>query len=129
LVARGFLNLTRRRSLTDPEPLAPGVVEPVELELDATSWVFPPGHRLRLSRAGSAWPNIAPPPGPVTLTVEGDGSALTLPVLVGPSPSPPPGPPPPRPPEDTGPAEADPRLGGGRSMSPPDPRSTGGLGL
>jgi hypothetical protein len=118
LVARGFLNLTRRRSLTDPEPLAPGVVEPVELELDATSWVFPPGHRLRLSLAGSDWPNIVPPPGPVTLTVERDGSALTLPVIEGPSPCPPPHLPPPRPHEA---AEADPRLGGGRSMSPPDP--------
>jgi uncharacterized protein len=120
LVARGFLNLTRRRSLTDPEPLAPGMVEPVELELDATSWVFPAGHRLRLSLAGSDWPNIVPPPGPVTLTVERDGSALALPVLEGPSPSPTPTLPPPRPNEE-GAAEADPRHGGGRSMSPPDP--------
>ena len=119
LVARGFLNLTRRRSLTGPEPLAPGVVEPVELELDATSWVFPAGHRLRLSLAGSDWPNIVPPPGPVTLTVERDGSALSLPVVEGPSPCPPPDLPPPRPHEEA--AEADPRLGGGRSMSPPDP--------
>jgi uncharacterized protein len=96
LVARGFLNLTRRRSLTDPEPLAPGVVEPVELELDATSWVFPAGHRLRLSLAGSDWPNIVPPPGPVTLLVERAGSTLTLPVVDGPSPAPPPSLPPPR---------------------------------
>jgi uncharacterized protein len=115
LVARGFLNLTRRRSLTDPEPLAPGVVEPVELELDATSWVFPAGHRLRLSLAGSDWPNLVPPPGPVTLTVERDGSALTLPVLEGPSPGPPPTLPPPRPREE--------------ALRPPDPPSTGGPGL
>ena len=127
LVARGFLNLTRRRSLTDPEPLAPGVVEPVELELDATSWVFPAGHRLRLSLAGSDWPNLVPPPGPVTLIVERDGSALALPVLEGPSPSPPPVLPPPRPPE--GAAEAGPRSTGGLGLSPPDPRSTGGHGL
>ena len=86
LVARGFLNLTQRRSRTDPEPLRPGVVETVELELDATSWVFPAGHRLRLSLAGSDWPNLVPPPGPVTLTVERDGSSLTLPVLRGPEP-------------------------------------------
>ena len=112
LVARGFLNLTRRRSLTDPEPLAPGVVEPVELELDATSWVFPPGHRLRLSLAGSDWPNIVPPPGPVTLTVERDGSALTLPVLEGPSPCPPPALPRPRPPgPDSEPAAKGPPVG------------------
>jgi hypothetical protein len=62
LVARGFLNLTRRRSLTDPEPMRPGVVEEVELELDATSWVFPAGHRLRLSlaRGGLAEPGASP---------------------------------------------------------------------
>jgi uncharacterized protein len=89
----------------------------VELELDATSWVFPAGHRLRLSLAGSDWPNLVPPPAPVTLTVERDGSVLTLPVLDGPSPCPPPSLPPPRP----GEPEADPRLAGGRAMSPPDP--------
>jgi hypothetical protein len=97
LVARGFLNLTQRRSRTDPEPMRRGVVETVELELDATSWVFPAGHRLRLSLAGSDWPNLVPPPGPVMVTVERDGSVLTLPVLNGPSPSPPPSLPPPRP--------------------------------
>ena len=97
LVARGFLNLAQRRSRTDPEPMRPGVVEAVELELDATSWVFPAGHRLRLSLAGTDWPNLVPPPAPVTLTVERDGSALTLPALDGPGPSPPPSLPPPRP--------------------------------
>jgi hypothetical protein len=109
LVARGFLNLAQRRSRTDPEPMRPGVVEAVELELDATSWVFPAGHRLRLSLAGTDWPNLVPPPAPVTLTVERDGSALTLPALDGPSPSPQPSLPPPRP--------AD------RPASTPDPRS------
>jgi uncharacterized protein len=107
LVARGFLNLTRRRSLSEPEPLAPGVAEPVDLELDATSWGFPAGRRLRLSLAGSDWPNIVPPPGPATLIVERDGSALTLPVLDRPSPAPPASLPPPRP------SDPDPRLGGG----------------
>jgi len=112
LVARGLLNLTRRRSLTEPEPMRPGVVEEVELELDATSWVFPAGHRLRLSLAGADWPNLVPPPAPVTLTVERDGSALTLPVLHDPSPGPPPSLLPPRPPhpaaEMPGPGRPDP---------------------
>jgi uncharacterized protein len=122
LVARGFLNLTRRRSLTDPEPMRLGVVEPVELELDATSWVFPARHRLRLSLAGSDWPNLVPPPGPVTLTVERDGSVLSLPVLDGPSPSPPPSLPAPRPPDPAeGPDPPDPRSTGGPGMSPPGP--------
>jgi uncharacterized protein len=128
LVARGFLNLAQRRSRTDPEPMRPGVVEAVELELDATSWVFPAEHRLRLSLAGTDWPNLVPPPAPVTLTVERDGSALTLPALDGPSPSPPPSLPPPRP-ADRQASTPDPRRGGGRAMSPPDPQSTGGLGM
>jgi hypothetical protein len=114
LVARGFLNLTRRRSPTAPEPMRPGVVETVALELDATSWVFPAGHRLRLSLAGTDWPNLVPPPGPATLTVERDGSALTLPVLDGPSPAPPPTLAPPRPHPPTAGT-------GGRSGSSPDP--------
>jgi predicted acyl esterase len=88
LVARGFLNLTHRRSHAEPAPLEPGATERVELELHATSWVFPAGHRLRLSLAGADWPNAVPPPAPVVLTVERDGSVLTLPVLRGPSPSP-----------------------------------------
>ena len=118
LVARGFLNLAQRRSRTDPEPMRPGVVEVVELELDATSWVFPAEHRLRLSLAGTDWPNLVPPPAPVTLTVERDGSALTLPALDGPSPSPPPTLPPPRP-ADRPASTPDQRP---RSMpSPPDP--------
>jgi hypothetical protein len=128
LVARGFLNLAQRRSGTDPEPMPPGVVEAVELELDATSWVFPAGHRLRLSLAGTDWPNLVPPPAPVTMTVERDRSALTLPALDGPSPSPPPSLPPPRR-ADRQASTPDPRRGGGRAMSPPDPRPTGGLGM
>jgi uncharacterized protein len=108
LAARGFLNLAQRRSRTDPEPMRPGVVETVELELDATSWVFPAGHRLRLSLAGSDWPNLVPPPGPVTLVVERDGSALTLPLLDGPGPAPPPSLPPPRPPAEASRDDDDP---------------------
>jgi uncharacterized protein len=120
LVARGFLNLCQRRSRTDPEPMPPGVVEEVELEPDATSWVFPAGHRLRLSLAGTDWPNLVPPPGPVILTVERAGSALTLPALDGPSPGPSPSLPPLRPaagPAET-PAAGDP---GSRPSDPPSP--------
>jgi putative CocE/NonD family hydrolase len=131
LVARGFLNLTQRRSRTDPEPMRPGVVETVELELDATSWVFPAGHRLRLSLAGSDWPNLVPPLGPVTLIVERDGSALTLPVLGGPGPAPPPSLPPPRLPRN-GAGTTIPRSGGGScgtcSATGPRPRSTTAAG-
>jgi len=81
LVSRGFLNLTHRQSHQKPEPLVPGEPVPVTVELDATSWAFEPGHGLRLDIAGSDWPNVWPPPGPVTLSVEPGESALVLPVV------------------------------------------------
>ena len=56
LVSRGFLNLTRRDSLTDPQPLEPGRSYRVVVELDVTSWTFERGHRVRLDLAGSDWP-------------------------------------------------------------------------
>ena len=86
LVSRGFLNLTRRDSLTDPQPLEPGRAHRVVVELDVTSWTFEPGHRMRLDLAGSDWPNVWPPPQPVTLTIDPGESFLELPVVKGPSP-------------------------------------------
>jgi predicted acyl esterase len=87
LVSRGFLNLTHRNSHTEPQPLTPGHVYGVDVELDATSWVFEEGHRIRLDLAGADWPNVWPPPGPVTLTIERDDSRLSLPVVQGPRPT------------------------------------------
>ena len=62
LVSRGVLNLTHRDGHAAPRPLEPGVPTPVELELEATSWIFEAGHRVRLALAGSDWPNTWPPP-------------------------------------------------------------------
>jgi predicted acyl esterase len=72
LVTRGFVNLAR-------EPSAE-----IRLELEATSWVFEPGHVIRLSLAGADWPNIWPPPHAGTLAL--DEVALELPMLDGPPP-------------------------------------------
>jgi hypothetical protein len=69
LVAKGMLNGTRRRSLRDPEPLEPGVVEELAIDIDATGWRFLPGHRVRLSIAAADWPNVWPTPELGTLTV------------------------------------------------------------
>jgi uncharacterized protein len=88
LVTRGLVNLARC---------------PLPLELEATSWVFEPGHRIRLSLAGADWPNIWPPPQAGTFTV-GDVE-LELPVLDGPPPiAEPPtfAPPPPKKPDEPG---------------------------
>jgi Predicted acyl esterases len=81
LVTRGLLNLTHRTSSVVPEPLASDTPTPVELELEATSWVFEQGHRLRLALAGADWPNVWPPPSQAALTVERDTLVLHLPVV------------------------------------------------
>jgi hypothetical protein len=81
LVTRGMLNLTHRNSSVDPEPLVPGEPVTVDIELEATSWVFEPGHRVRLSLAGTDWPNAWPPPEPVMLHVDRETIELALPEL------------------------------------------------
>ncbi len=90
LITRGVLNLTRRDSLEHPQPLPVGELVDVEVELEATSWTFDPGHRLRLAVSGTDWPNTSAPPAPVTLTFDLDGCALHLPRLDGRSPCDPP---------------------------------------
>ena len=81
LVTRGFLNLTHRLSSTEPGPLVPGEFVDVGLELEATSWVFEPGHRIRLALAGADWPNTWVAPGMFTLSVDRASIELSLPVL------------------------------------------------
>jgi uncharacterized protein len=81
LVTRGSLSLAHREGHEDPSAFA-GVGD-VEVELQATGWLFAPGHRIRLAVAGSDWPTLWPLPttDPVRLHV-GDGSGATL-VLPG----------------------------------------------
>jgi predicted acyl esterase len=86
LVSRGVLNLAHRESSARPSPLEPGALVRVGLELEATSWVFERGHRLRLSLAGSDWPNVWPPPRAAELTVGRGSVELSLPVVDGPPP-------------------------------------------
>ena len=81
LVARGFLNLTHRTSSTSPQPLVPNVFENVDVELEATSWVFAGGHKIRLSIAGADWPNIWSPPHPFALSVDRSTVQLMLPTV------------------------------------------------
>ena len=90
LVSRGVLNLTHRDGHTDPRPLKTGVPASIEVELEATSWIFEAGHRVRLSLAGSDWPNTWPPPHGGVLAVERSTVELELPVLEGPPVVPPP---------------------------------------
>jgi hypothetical protein len=84
LVTRGILNLTHRDSHERPEALPTGEPVRATVELDATAYVFEPGHAIRLDLAPSDFPSSWPPPFPGTLTVDPAASALVLPTLDGP---------------------------------------------
>jgi hypothetical protein len=84
LVTKGVLNLTHRESHEHPTPVVPDHVYQVALDLDATSWHFEAGHRIRLSVAGADFPNTWPSPKLYTaaLYVGGErASRLILPVV------------------------------------------------
>ena len=87
LVVRGLLNLTRRNGPADPVATPIGEPVEVELELEACSWTFEEGHRIRLDLASADWPNAWAPPSPGTIFVERMDAALVLPTLQGPSPA------------------------------------------
>jgi hypothetical protein len=87
LVTRGSVDLAFRSSVHgEPEPLEPGTAYDVEVTLDACAYQWSPGQVLRLSVAGTDWPNTIAPPAPVTLTVH--AAAIELPVLDGDWPAP-----------------------------------------
>ena len=80
LVSRGSLDLAFRDGLhapAVPSELVPWQVYDVVVELDACAYEFGPGQTLRLSIAGSDWPNTVAPPAPVMLVVH--GGTLDLP--------------------------------------------------
>jgi hypothetical protein len=90
LLARGLLNLTRRDSFADPEPIVPGEIMAVSVPLTATGARVPAGQRLRIAVAGTAFPIAWPPPAPVALTLFHDAgrpSRLRLPSPAGWSPA------------------------------------------
>ncbi len=83
ITGKGF-NGTHRESARDPDDIVPGVFFPLDIEMLFTSWVFQPGHRIRLSISNSQWPMFWPTPYPVTtsLRLGGEQAAqLILPVL------------------------------------------------
>ncbi|MBA3738449.1 MAG: CocE/NonD family hydrolase [Actinobacteria bacterium] len=84
MVTRGILNLTHRDSDEHPEPAIPGAHVTATVELDATAYVFEPGHTIRLDLAGSDFPSSWPPPFAGTIEIDRAVSTLVLPVLDGP---------------------------------------------
>ena len=64
LVSRNIVNLAQRDSREEPSPLEPGRRYEITLDLEAASWTFEAGHRVRLDLAGTDWPNVWSPPEP-----------------------------------------------------------------
>jgi uncharacterized protein len=81
LISRGALNLTHRMSSESPSPVVPGEPMDASVELEATSWIIEPGHRLRLAITGADWPNLWPTPSAVTLTMWPSTLTLSLPTV------------------------------------------------
>ena len=83
-VSAGVLNLTHRRSSTDPSPLIPGAIEEVRIPMRTAGYRFLPGHRIRVSIASSFWPALWPSPYPATFELHrgpATPSRLILPVV------------------------------------------------
>ncbi len=83
LITGAGANGTHRISARQPQDIVPG--QPFELTIDLhnTSWVFEPGHRMRLSISNAQWPMFWPTPHPLTtdLFLGEHGSRIILPVI------------------------------------------------
>src|SRR5215475_4600278 len=78
------LSGAQRESMSDPKPLETGTTYPLDVEMHLTTWVFPKGHRIRLSVSNALWPMVLSTPFNMTTSLEvggNEGSRLTLPVV------------------------------------------------
>jgi len=83
-VSWGVLNLSHRNGNENPQPMTPGAVESIEIELNECGYRFMRGHKMRVSVSTSYWPMIMPPPEVTTATIRlGPDSVITLPVRGG----------------------------------------------
>ena len=74
----------QRESMSEPRDLEPNKTYALDIEMHLTSWVFPKGHRIRISVSNALWPMVLPTPYAMTTSLElgGDsGSRLVLPVV------------------------------------------------
>lgn len=86
------INGAQRDSMTDPRPLEPGRVYPLDIEMHLTSWIFPKGHRIRVAISNALWPMVLPTPYSMTTSLElggANGSRIVLPVVPVEGPVPP----------------------------------------
>lgn len=78
------LSGAQRESMIDPKPLEPGKVYPMDIEMHLTTWVFPKGHRMRLSVSNALWPMVLSTPYNMTTSLQlggAQGSRLSLPIV------------------------------------------------
>jgi predicted acyl esterase len=77
------LSGAQRDSMREPKPLEPGKLYDLDVEMHLTTWVFPKGHRIRLSISNALWPMVLSTPYKMTTTLAlGPGATrLTLPVV------------------------------------------------
>jgi uncharacterized protein len=83
-VCRGFLNGTRRNGMDDAAPLSPGEITKLTFDLDAASWVFAKGHRVRVTVSGADFPEVWPSPQPTSIRIHSGPShpsSIMLPVV------------------------------------------------
>src|SRR5262249_42976423 len=71
-------------SMAEPMPMTPGEVYELTFELDAASWLFPKGHRIRVAISGADFPEVWPSPLAATIRIHSgpsQASRIVLPAL------------------------------------------------
>jgi putative CocE/NonD family hydrolase len=83
-VAGAAFNGTHRNSAREPEDIVPGEVFPLDIQLHLTSWVFQPGHKIRIAISNGMWPMLWPARELFTSTLQiggEQGARIELPVV------------------------------------------------
>jgi len=62
LVTKGVLNATRRENVQTVKPMVPGEIYGLDIQLDAASWIFEKGHKIRTAVCSSDFPDVWPSP-------------------------------------------------------------------
>ena len=79
-VSYGILNLTHRKSHEEPQPLQPGQIYDVRVQLCDIGHRFGTGNRIRLSISNAYWPIVWPSPEANLMSIHCSESALALPL-------------------------------------------------
>lgn len=86
LITDGAVNGAQRDSMFHPHALEPGKIYALRVPLHFTSWVFPTGHRIRVSISNAQWPMFWPTPYAMTTSLylggaRAQASRLLLPTV------------------------------------------------